>query len=90
MSGDLTTLGGFVDGNYIQLAKQLLGVVVVSSYSFGLTFLLVKVFDYIPGLKLRVNDEEESMGCDITLCGEVGYDYTNTSVAYEEDEELKA
>lgn len=83
-------IGGFIDGHYVQLGYQVVGVVVVALWSFVITFFLVKLFSFIPSLNLRVSDEEESMGCDITLCGEVAYDYTNSSMGPAEYEQTKA
>ncbi|KAJ3080349.1 hypothetical protein HK102_003118 [Quaeritorhiza haematococci] len=74
--------GGILDGNPTIFGIQVLGVVAIGVWSFLVTAALAKIMEYIPGLGLRVSREEEEIGCDITLCGEVAYDYTNTSTQY--------
>lgn len=47
--------GGWVHGNWIQLAYQLLGCVVTSSYVFIMSIVGLYIIDYIPGLHLRID-----------------------------------
>lgn len=47
--------GGWVDGNWIQFAYQLLGCTVTSVYVFVLSTVLLYLIDYIPGLHLRID-----------------------------------
>ncbi|CAL6052730.1 Ammonium_transporter [Hexamita inflata] len=42
--------GGWIDHNYIQLAWQCAGAVSAATYSFGMTFIIVKVIMYIAKL----------------------------------------
>jgi len=62
---------GLIFGNAMQLAKQLLAVVVVSAFAFGVTWVLGKIVDSTLGL--RVNATEETVGLDISQHGERAY-----------------
>jgi Amt family ammonium transporter len=62
---------GFLYGNPNQLAVQALAVAVTWIYSFAVTFGLAKVIDVFMGL--RVKDEEEAVGLDISQHGEGAY-----------------
>jgi len=66
-------LGGFgsVDNVGGQLWIQLKGVLFTLIYTGILSFVLLKLVDVVMGL--RVNDEEETMGLDIALHDERGY-----------------
>ena len=55
-----------------QLGVQAIGVVATLSYTALVTFVLLKVLDVIMGL--RVTPEEETVGLDISLHDERGYD----------------
>ncbi len=60
-------------GNPNLLATQLLGVFVVSIYAFGVTFILLKILDWTMGL--RLSEEEEDSGLDLTQHNEKGYNF---------------
>ncbi len=62
---------GLLYGNSSLFLENLLGVVVAAAYSFGVTFVILKVLDVTIGL--RVSDDEESEGLDTNLHGEEGY-----------------
>jgi Amt family ammonium transporter len=62
---------GLLAGNPNQLALQALAVGVTWIYSFVVTFALAKVIDATMGL--RVRDEEEAVGLDISQHGEGAY-----------------
>ena len=62
---------GLVYGNAAQLGIQAVGVVAVGLYCFVLTYLIGFILEKTMGL--RVTDEEEWMGLDKELHGEVGY-----------------
>jgi Amt family ammonium transporter len=68
ISGDVS---GLVDGNPIQLGYQALSLVAAGTYSFVLTFGILKLVDLTIGL--RVTAEEEEIGLDLTQHGERGY-----------------
>ena len=54
-----------------QLGAQGLGVLTTLVYTSVVTFIILKVVDLIMGL--RVSDEEESIGLDLALHNETGY-----------------
>ncbi|MDB5348994.1 MAG: ammonium transporter [Planctomycetota bacterium] len=69
VSGDV---GGLVDGGKTSLlGGQALSVVAAATYSFLVTFVLLKAIDLTIGL--RVTEEEEEIGLDLTQHGERGY-----------------
>jgi Amt family ammonium transporter len=53
------------------LAKQLAGVAAVAAFAFGATWILGKLVDISIGL--RVKEEEEVVGLDISQHGERAY-----------------
>ena len=68
------TVGG-VDGVFHgeagQMVDQLVGIGAVGLYSFGATVVILKVLDLVLGI--RVKEDEEELGLDITQHGERGY-----------------
>jgi len=62
---------GLIFGNTLQLAKQLLAVVSVWAFAFGMTLGLGKLVDVVMGL--RVSPTEETVGLDISQHGERAY-----------------
>ena len=62
---------GLLSGNAHQLAVQALAVAVTWIYSFVVTFGLARIIDSVMGL--RVRDDEESVGLDISQHGEGAY-----------------
>lgn len=62
---------GLLLGNPALLGKQALSVVVAWVYAFAVTTALLKILDGLMGL--RVSEEEESYGLDLTQHGEAGY-----------------
>ena len=56
---------GAIDGNGIQIVKQLGEICAISAYSFSVSFCLLMILKYVPGLHLRVTDEVEIMGYDL-------------------------
>jgi Amt family ammonium transporter len=61
----VTLAPGAIDGNGIQVAKQLAEIAAIASYSFVCSLLMLLIMKYIPGLHLRVNDEVEMIGYDV-------------------------
>jgi Amt family ammonium transporter len=61
---------GLLFGNPGQLWIQLLAVVVSLTYSFVITYLLLKL---LTPMKLRVSSEDEAQGLDLAVHGEEGY-----------------
>jgi Amt family ammonium transporter len=62
---------GLINGNAMLLAKQLAGVAAVAAFAFGATWILGKLVDISIGL--RVKEEEEVVGLDISQHGERAY-----------------
>jgi len=58
-------------GGFDQLGRQALGVITVAPYSFVVTFIILKVLDLTVGI--RVDEEEEIAGLDVSQHGERGY-----------------
>jgi Amt family ammonium transporter len=59
---------GLISGGYGQLEIQILGAVSAAIFAFTATFILAKIIDRIHGL--RVSEEEEYVGLDISQHGE--------------------
>jgi Amt family ammonium transporter len=62
------------NGGLVQLAKQSIAVAVTAVYSFGVTLVLLKLIDRLVGL--RVKQDEEDRGLDLTQHREVAYTWT--------------
>lgn len=63
--------GLFYGGGFAQLGVQALGVVASGAFAFIVSFIILKALDMIIGL--RVSEEEEIMGLDISEHGSYGY-----------------
>jgi ammonium transporter, Amt family len=59
---------GLLEGNALQVINQLKGVVIVLAYDAVVSFILLKLIDFMVGL--RVTEEVEREGLDLTLHGE--------------------
>ncbi|CAM3736933.1 ammonium transporter [Alkalicoccus chagannorensis] len=70
MNGGLAGL--FYGGGFTQLGVQTLSVTVSGLYAFTVAFIVLKVLDKVLG-GLRVSEEEELMGLDISEHGSYGY-----------------
>lgn len=62
---------GIIHGGFRLILPQIVAVLVTIAYSAGMGFLILKVLDMTLGL--RVTNEEEQMGLDITELGESAY-----------------
>jgi Amt family ammonium transporter len=62
---------GLLDGNWKQLLIQLIAVTATMAYAFVVSWLLAKALKATMGL--RVKEEEESVGLDISQHGETAY-----------------
>ena len=67
------TMGAFF-GNPAQIVAQLIGVVVTIIFAVVGTYIILMVVKAITG-GLRVSDEEESIGLDLSEHGESGYNF---------------
>ena len=72
---------GLIDGNAGQVWKQIVGIGATIGYSGVMTFVILKVLDMTLGL--RVSDEEEEFGVDVTQHGERGYVFDVSGPAFE-------
>ena len=61
---------GLIDGNAGQLVTQVIAVVATMAYSFVVTLVILKVLDLIPGLGIRVPNDDEDIGLDLSAHGE--------------------
>ena len=61
----------FFFGNPGQLWIQIVSVVATMVFAFIMTFIILKIIDVLIGL--RVSEEEEAKGLDISLHNEAGY-----------------
>ncbi|KAJ5587214.1 Ammonium transporter [Penicillium hispanicum] len=59
-----TEAEGGIDGNGMQVGKQLAEVCAISAYSFVVSCILLYILKFIPGMHLRVNEEAEMVGLD--------------------------
>jgi Amt family ammonium transporter len=64
---------GMIDGNFVQIFNQLVGVMVAIVLAIVGTLVILKLVDLMIGL--RVPAEEEIEGLDITQHGEEGYNW---------------
>ncbi|HUF52369.1 MAG TPA: ammonium transporter [Dehalococcoidia bacterium] len=62
---------GLFYGNADQMVDQVVALAVVAVYSFVVTSIILKALDITVGL--RVSDDEEELGLDVTQHGERGY-----------------
>ncbi len=63
--------GLFLGGGIRLLMSQMMGVVSVGTYAFAVSWILLKVIDKILGL--RINEESEHLGIDLTEHSESAY-----------------
>ncbi|KAJ1708010.1 ammonium transporter 1 [Aspergillus flavus] len=56
--------GGAIDGNGIQVGRQVAEICAIAGYSFTVSYILLFILKYIPGMRLRVDEESEMMGLD--------------------------
>ncbi len=64
---------GWLDGNWMQVPHQLLGVAIAWTLSIVGTLVLLKIVDMLIGLRVPPADEHE--GLDLSQHGEEGYDW---------------
>ncbi|MBF0467029.1 MAG: ammonium transporter [Nitrospirae bacterium] len=64
---------GLLHGNPGQLLKQLIAVVASYVFVFVASAIILKIVDLIIGL--RLSEEDESIGLDLAVHGESGYDF---------------
>ncbi len=62
---------GLILGNVHQVVVQIIGAVSAIAYAFAMTLMIAKIVDMLIGL--RVREEEEYVGLDVSQHGEVAY-----------------
>jgi Amt family ammonium transporter len=62
---------GGLDGNWGQLGNQFVGVLIAWGFALAGTIVLLKIVDMITGV--RVTEEQEVQGLDVTQHGEEAY-----------------
>jgi Amt family ammonium transporter len=62
---------GIMEGEWQRFTDALIGIVAIGGYSFIVTFIILKVLDVTMGI--RVSEEDEELGLDVTQHGERGY-----------------
>jgi ammonium transporter, Amt family len=68
-------IDGFFAGNHKQLFNQLVGVAIAWSLSIVGTLIILFIVDKLIGL--RVSEEAEREGLDLSQHGEEGYDWAH-------------
>lgn len=69
---------GLFHGHAVQLWDQSIGIFAVAGYSFVVTFVLLKGLDLLVGI--RVSEDEEELGLDLTQHGERAYTFDESGV----------
>jgi ammonium transporter, Amt family len=64
-------VSGAIQGNFSQVGIQLVAVAAAALFSAVGTFLIVKAIEFVLGL--RVEPQQEELGLDLALHGEVAY-----------------
>ena len=77
MTNSAGTNGFFYGGGFGLLGKQVVAVVAVVAYSFIVTYILAQILDKTVGL--RVSEEDEVSGLDLSQHAETAYENTNYS-----------
>ena len=65
--------GAFVDGSWELMGEQLIAVASTIVWSFVVTYVIVKVIDVVMPGGVRVGEDDEETGLDLTQHSEVGY-----------------
>ncbi|ODV98598.1 hypothetical protein PACTADRAFT_37941 [Pachysolen tannophilus NRRL Y-2460] len=72
--------GGWISHRYIALLYQFIGSIVTLCYCFSMSFIFLTIIDKIPGLSLKLQDEDTLLkGCDEY---EFGNEYINDYVEF--------
>lgn len=70
---------GFIDGNSAQIFNQLIAAGLTIAFAAVGSFIILKIVDLIIGL--RVSEEGEFVGLDVTQHGETAYVYAITTIS---------
>jgi Amt family ammonium transporter len=63
-------VSGAIEGNGGQIITQLVAVAATLVYSFVVSLIILKVLDLVPGLGIRIPENEEEQGLDLASHGE--------------------
>jgi ammonium transporter, Amt family len=74
--------GGWLNHHWIQVVYQLCDSITGFTYSFVLTFVILYVMNWIPGLSIRASEEAEIEGIDEAEIGEFAYDFVEKQGDY--------
>ncbi|KAG0039989.1 hypothetical protein BGZ82_005801 [Podila clonocystis] len=80
LDGVTVIKGGWLDGNWIQVAYQLADSAAGMSWSFTVTYLILVIMNKIPGLALRADPTLEHTGLDLAELGEMAYGHLEKTV----------
>lgn len=81
LDGIPTLASGAIDGNGIQVGRQLAEITSIMAYSFACSVIMLMVLKYIPGLHLRVTEESEMLGLDLDqFCDETVGDWSSFEI----------
>ena len=64
LDGIPTLASGAIDGNGVQVGKQLAEICAIAAWSFTLSVIMLYGLKFVPGLHLRVHDDIEEIGMD--------------------------
>ena len=67
----LSYANGVIEGEWARLGDAAIGVAAIAAYSFIVTFVILKVLDLTMGI--RVTEDEEELGLDVSQHGERAY-----------------
>jgi Amt family ammonium transporter len=67
--------GGWLDGNWVQLGKQVAWICVGVAWTFVVTYAIMFVINLVPGLHFRASEEAEVVGMDEVEHDEYVADY---------------
>ncbi|CAG8590254.1 19294_t:CDS:2, partial [Racocetra fulgida] len=73
-------MGGVINHNYIQLAKQLSSCGAGLVYSFAMTYIILLILNQIPFLRLRLDYSSEEIGTDESDHGESAYYFVEKAI----------
>ena len=72
----VAAIGGtasLIEGNPGQMLTQIVAVVATAGYCLIVSLVILKILDIIPGLGIRVSEQDEDEGLDVVAHGESAY-----------------
>lgn len=70
LDGSTEIDGGWINGHWVQLGYNLAGCISIAAWSFVMTACILLAMNWIPGLRLRITEEEELAGYDSAIMEE--------------------